>query len=122
LDYLEILMEALKRQGGHYAVVSEIQEVDVELPLMTSPATFDEKVLSVVKAWHRARRRIKVEAAAGDRLRIASAGDRWATFWGYELPGPKRKVTFHVYEVHSRHCVCVGRRPVSPNACLLMYG
>jgi len=42
LDYLSILMEALRRQGGHYKVVSEIQDVDVELPLVTGPATIDD--------------------------------------------------------------------------------
>jgi endonuclease/exonuclease/phosphatase family metal-dependent hydrolase len=42
LDYLAILMEALVRYGGHYKVVSEIQETDVELPLVTSPTTFDD--------------------------------------------------------------------------------
>jgi endonuclease/exonuclease/phosphatase family metal-dependent hydrolase len=42
LDYLAILMEALERYGGHYAVVSEIQEIDVELPLVTGPTTFDD--------------------------------------------------------------------------------
>jgi endonuclease/exonuclease/phosphatase family metal-dependent hydrolase len=42
LDYLAILLEALRRQGGHYEVVSEIQDVDVELPLVTGPGAFDD--------------------------------------------------------------------------------
>jgi endonuclease/exonuclease/phosphatase family metal-dependent hydrolase len=41
LDYLAILLKALKRYGGHYAVVSEIEEADVELPLVTSFAPFE---------------------------------------------------------------------------------
>jgi hypothetical protein len=41
LDYLALLLEALERYGGHYAVVSEIQEVDVELPLLTETG-FDD--------------------------------------------------------------------------------
>src|SRR4029434_7749188 len=42
LDYLAILLEKLERYGGHYAVVSEIQEVDVEFPLLTSTTSFDD--------------------------------------------------------------------------------
>jgi endonuclease/exonuclease/phosphatase family metal-dependent hydrolase len=42
LDYLAILLEKLESYGGHYAVVSEIQEVDVELPLLTGPTSFDD--------------------------------------------------------------------------------
>jgi len=32
LDYLAILMEALEKYGAHYAVVAQIQDVDVEVP------------------------------------------------------------------------------------------
>jgi endonuclease/exonuclease/phosphatase family metal-dependent hydrolase len=42
LDYLDILLKALESHGGHYAVVSEIQDVDVELPLMTSATSYDD--------------------------------------------------------------------------------
>ena len=42
LDYLTILLDALQRQGGHYAVVSQVQDIDVEVPLATSPLTFDD--------------------------------------------------------------------------------
>lgn len=35
LDYLEILMAALRTQGGHYEVASLVENVDVELPLFT---------------------------------------------------------------------------------------
>jgi endonuclease/exonuclease/phosphatase family metal-dependent hydrolase len=42
LDYLAILLDALERHGGHYAVVSQIQDTDVEVPLATSLSTFDD--------------------------------------------------------------------------------
>src|SRR4030095_6508607 len=42
LDYLATLLDALESHGGHYAVVSEIQEVDVELPLVTGPGEYDD--------------------------------------------------------------------------------
>jgi endonuclease/exonuclease/phosphatase family metal-dependent hydrolase len=41
-DYLQILLDALNRYGGHYAVVSQVQDTDVELPLATGPFTFDD--------------------------------------------------------------------------------
>jgi len=44
LDYLSTLLEALERHGGHYAVVSEIQEVDVELPLLTADSLDDVRL------------------------------------------------------------------------------
>lgn len=42
LDYLQILLDALHTYGGHYAVVSKVEDTDVELPLATSPFTFDD--------------------------------------------------------------------------------
>ena len=42
LDYLQILLDALHRYGGHYAVVSQVDNTDVELPLATGPFTFDD--------------------------------------------------------------------------------
>ena len=42
LDYLQILLDALHRYGGHYAVVSQVNNSDVELPLATGPFTFDD--------------------------------------------------------------------------------
>jgi endonuclease/exonuclease/phosphatase family metal-dependent hydrolase len=42
IDYLTILMKALKRYGGHYEVVSQIEDVDVEVPLLTGPSSFDD--------------------------------------------------------------------------------
>ena len=44
LDYLQILLAALHRYGGHYAVVSQVENTDVELPLVTGtvPLTFDD--------------------------------------------------------------------------------
>jgi endonuclease/exonuclease/phosphatase family metal-dependent hydrolase len=42
LDYLQILLDALHRYGGHYVVVSQVNNTDVELPLATSPFTFDD--------------------------------------------------------------------------------
>jgi endonuclease/exonuclease/phosphatase family metal-dependent hydrolase len=39
LDYLDILLEALERHGGNYAVVSAVDDTDIELPLLTE--TFD---------------------------------------------------------------------------------
>jgi endonuclease/exonuclease/phosphatase family metal-dependent hydrolase len=41
LDYLAILLDALERHGGHYAVASQIQDTDVEVPLFTG-AAFDD--------------------------------------------------------------------------------
>ena len=40
LDYLAILMKALKKYGAHYAVVAQVQDVDVEVPLLTGTSTF----------------------------------------------------------------------------------
>ncbi|HEX4998970.1 MAG TPA: endonuclease/exonuclease/phosphatase family protein [Terriglobia bacterium] len=42
LDYLAILLGALERHGGHYAVVSLVNDIDVEVPLATSFTTFDD--------------------------------------------------------------------------------
>jgi endonuclease/exonuclease/phosphatase family metal-dependent hydrolase len=42
LDYLAILLHALERRGGHYAVASQVQDIDVEVPLVTGPGTFDD--------------------------------------------------------------------------------
>ena len=41
-DNLAILMNALERYGAHYAIVSIVEDTDVELPLATSPTTFDD--------------------------------------------------------------------------------
>lgn len=41
LDYLSILLKALERHGGHYAVASQIQDTDVEVPLFTG-TSFDD--------------------------------------------------------------------------------
>ena len=41
LDYVAILLDALARRGAHYAVAAQIQNVDVELPLVT-PNSFDD--------------------------------------------------------------------------------
>jgi endonuclease/exonuclease/phosphatase family metal-dependent hydrolase len=41
LDYLAILLDALERHGGHYAVASQVQDTDVELPLFTG-TSFDD--------------------------------------------------------------------------------
>ena len=41
LDYLAILLDALARHGGHYAVASQIDETDVEVPLWTG-TSFDD--------------------------------------------------------------------------------
>jgi endonuclease/exonuclease/phosphatase family metal-dependent hydrolase len=41
LDYLAILLNALERHGGHYAVASQVQDTDVEVPLFTG-ASFDD--------------------------------------------------------------------------------
>src|SRR5262249_23497410 len=42
LDYLDILMKALKQYGGHYAIAAQIQDVDVEVPFLTESFTFDD--------------------------------------------------------------------------------
>ena len=34
-DYLALLLAALERRGGHYAVASQVQDTDVEVPLFT---------------------------------------------------------------------------------------
>jgi len=41
LDYLTILLDALERHGGHYAVASQVQDTDVEVPLFTG-TSFDD--------------------------------------------------------------------------------
>jgi endonuclease/exonuclease/phosphatase family metal-dependent hydrolase len=41
LDYLAILLNALERHGGHYAVASQVQDTDVEVPLFTG-SSFDD--------------------------------------------------------------------------------
>jgi endonuclease/exonuclease/phosphatase family metal-dependent hydrolase len=41
LDYLTILLDALKQYGGHYAVVLQVQDADVELPMFVNPL-FDD--------------------------------------------------------------------------------
>ena len=41
LDYLAILLDALERHGGHYAVASQVQDTDVEVPLFTGTG-FDD--------------------------------------------------------------------------------
>jgi endonuclease/exonuclease/phosphatase family metal-dependent hydrolase len=41
LDYLAILLKALERHGGHYAVASQVQDTDVEVPLFTG-TSFDD--------------------------------------------------------------------------------
>jgi len=42
LDYLEILLAALARHGGHYALAALVQDADVEAPLVTGPNSFDD--------------------------------------------------------------------------------
>src|SRR6185503_7221289 len=42
LDFLAVLQRALAAHGGHYAVVSQVQNTDVEVPLITSPVSFDD--------------------------------------------------------------------------------
>src|SRR5262249_26583848 len=42
LDYLAILLAALARHGGHYAVAAVVEDTDVELPLVTGLNTFDD--------------------------------------------------------------------------------
>jgi endonuclease/exonuclease/phosphatase family metal-dependent hydrolase len=41
LDYLAILLAAIERRGGHYAVASTVQDTDVEVPLFTGEG-FDD--------------------------------------------------------------------------------
>jgi endonuclease/exonuclease/phosphatase family metal-dependent hydrolase len=41
LDYLSILLDALESHGGHYAVASQVQDSDVEVPLFTGTG-FDD--------------------------------------------------------------------------------
>jgi endonuclease/exonuclease/phosphatase family metal-dependent hydrolase len=42
IDYLAVLLDALQRHGGHYAVASQVQDSDFEVPLLTSPVTADD--------------------------------------------------------------------------------
>jgi endonuclease/exonuclease/phosphatase family metal-dependent hydrolase len=42
LDYLAILLAAIERHGGHYAAVSQDQDADVEVPLITPTGGFDD--------------------------------------------------------------------------------
>jgi endonuclease/exonuclease/phosphatase family metal-dependent hydrolase len=41
-DYLAILLDALQRQGAHYAVASMDQNLDIEVPLATGSGAFDD--------------------------------------------------------------------------------
>jgi endonuclease/exonuclease/phosphatase family metal-dependent hydrolase len=41
-DYLAILLDALQQYGGHYAVVSQVRDADVEVPMFAGPATIDD--------------------------------------------------------------------------------
>jgi endonuclease/exonuclease/phosphatase family metal-dependent hydrolase len=41
-DYLAILLGELEHYGGHYAVVSQVQDADVELPMFVNPALIDD--------------------------------------------------------------------------------
>jgi endonuclease/exonuclease/phosphatase family metal-dependent hydrolase len=41
LDYLAILLDALESHGGHYAVASQVQDTDIEVPLFTGTG-FDD--------------------------------------------------------------------------------
>jgi endonuclease/exonuclease/phosphatase family metal-dependent hydrolase len=41
LDYLALLLAAIERRGGHYAVASSVQDTDVEVPLFTGEG-FDD--------------------------------------------------------------------------------
>jgi endonuclease/exonuclease/phosphatase family metal-dependent hydrolase len=45
-DYLQILLAELERHGAHYAVAAASQDLDVEVPLMTGPGTFDDVLLT----------------------------------------------------------------------------
>jgi endonuclease/exonuclease/phosphatase family metal-dependent hydrolase len=42
LDFLATLLAAIQSHGGHYAVASQVQDADVELPLVTGPGLFDD--------------------------------------------------------------------------------
>jgi len=42
VDYLAVLLDALQRHGGHYAVAAQVQDVDVEVPMAVSPTAFDD--------------------------------------------------------------------------------
>jgi endonuclease/exonuclease/phosphatase family metal-dependent hydrolase len=42
LDYLDILMKALEKYGAHYAVVAQVEDTDVEVPLLTDSFPFDD--------------------------------------------------------------------------------
>jgi endonuclease/exonuclease/phosphatase family metal-dependent hydrolase len=46
-DYLEILVESLAARGAHYAVVSSVEEADVEMPMLNlQTGTFDDARLT----------------------------------------------------------------------------
>jgi endonuclease/exonuclease/phosphatase family metal-dependent hydrolase len=42
VDYLAILLAALRQHGAHYAAISQVEDTDVELPLVTGSTTFDD--------------------------------------------------------------------------------
>jgi endonuclease/exonuclease/phosphatase family metal-dependent hydrolase len=42
LDYLAILLDALERHGGHYAVAAAVDNTDVEVPLAITPFPFTD--------------------------------------------------------------------------------
>jgi endonuclease/exonuclease/phosphatase family metal-dependent hydrolase len=41
-DHLQTLLDALARLGGHYAVAAVVQDIDVEVPLITGASSFDD--------------------------------------------------------------------------------
>lgn len=54
-DYLSILMSALAELGEQYSVVARVQNPDIEVPMATSPTTFDDVRLTdydVILARH----------------------------------------------------------------------
>ena len=51
LDFLATLLAAIQSHGGHYAVASQVQDADVELPLVTGPGNQVAPQISGDGAW-----------------------------------------------------------------------
>ena len=61
-DYLEILLDALRRQGLRYEVATSVENIDVKLPAATSPTTFDD-IRYTDRDVVLVRRGVKIDAA-----------------------------------------------------------
>ena len=69
-DYLEILLDALEAWGLDYRVATAVDNIDVELPMATSPATFDD-IRYTDRDVVLVERRVEITAAASGNYAAA---------------------------------------------------